>query len=157
MTDAKVNKTIKAISDVTHQYPVNVLGPKGQHAFVGSHKVFFSGATGLVATSYGIPGVTVGRLRTGVYGIRFPQWKEATVMVGLQVPTGVDYDAKVSGMSGIGHIVAVSGGAELHISRTFNAPVASGTYTPSSFVCPQNPVTGTVAELRFFVSPITPY
>ncbi len=146
MSDNKVNKALDR-NIVQEQFPLNAAGNAGQHAFVGQHKVFFGGATGIVATSYGMPGVTVGRLQTGVYGIRFPRWKEVSIDVQLCTPSGVDYLSSVGGLSGVGQIVAVSGGAELRI----------GTITQSGTRQPLNPVTGTSANLLFFVNPVTAY
>jgi hypothetical protein len=156
MSDDKVNKVLDR-NAVQEQFPLRTAGTAGQNAFVGQHKVFFSGSTGLVATSYGLPGVTVGRLRTGVYGIRFPRWKEVSCDVQLCTPTGVDYISSVGGMSGVGNIVGVSGGMELRISSIQNTPIASGGYTPSGTRVPTNPATGTVANLMFFVNPVTQY
>ncbi len=159
MSNDKVNKEINRKAGQPEQFPVNRMGLGAPNSFFGTHRVFFEGTTGLVGSSYGLPGVTVGRLRTGIYGIRFPtDWRSVSILPGLQVPTGFDYDAKIAGMSGVGILVGQSGGAELHISRAINAPVITTT-NPSTYVQAHDPVTGTMAELHFFVTktPITPF
>jgi hypothetical protein len=142
MSNDKVNRTLDR--NVTQdQFPLKVAGNGGQDAFVGQHKVSFCGTTGL-PTSIGFPGVTIGRLQTGIYGIRFPRWKEVGMTVGLMTPTGIDYTTSTGGLSGVAQIVGLSGGAELRLGNP-----ASGTRV--------NPVTGTVANLMFFVNPVTQY
>jgi hypothetical protein len=146
--------SIKNNLSETNQFPLNVIGPKGPNAFVGSHQVLFQGATGLVATSYGIPGVTVGRLRTGVYGVRHPPVKHAQIWPAIQAPSGMSYDVSLRGMSGRPY-QAVSGYAEIEISRMENAPVVTGT-NPSTLVRPQNPPTGAVLDLFWYASTSDP-
>jgi hypothetical protein len=142
MSNDKVNKTVNA-NLVQEQFPLRSAGVAGQDAFVGQHKVAFCGVTGL-PTGAGLPGVTVGRLRTGMYGIRFPNWKEVGITAQLMTPTGFEYVSSLGGLSGVSQIVGVSGGAELRISNP-----ASGTRV--------NPTTGTIANLMFFVNPVTAY
>ena len=136
------------------QFPLNVAGPKGPHAFVGSHEVFFQGSTGLVATSYGMPGVTVGRLRTGVYGIVHPPIQHAQIWPSIQVPSGLGYDMSICGMSGRPYN-AKSGYAEISITRPEQSPVVTGT-TPSTMVQPHNPPTGAKLDLFWYSSTSSP-
>jgi hypothetical protein len=133
------------------EYPLNRAGQAGPGAFMGTHRVRFYGSTGLV-TGTGMEGVTVGRLSTGCYGISFPtHWEAVSIIPGLQVPTGIDYDVKTQGLSGVGQIVGLSGFAEMVISRGVQSPVVT-TSNPSTTVMPHDPVTGTMAELHFLVS-----
>lgn len=133
------------------QSPLNTVGPKGQQAFVGVHKVFFSGATGLVATSYGIPGVTATRVATGAYRLAFPTSRGVDIIPGVQAPSGAHYNINVS------NVQPYSGTAEFQITRNHVGPIASGAAVASSYLAPHNPVSGTFANLLFYVSPITPY
>lgn len=153
MSNEKVNKTLDAYN-VQDQSPLRGAGKSAPDAFIGKHKVLFCGSTGLPTTPaiYSVPGITIGRLQTGVYGVRFPRniGSDMSVTVQLSTPTGVDYQGSVGGLSGVGNIVVSSGGAELRISQVTNA-TASGARQP------MNPSTGTVADLVFFVSPILRY
>lgn len=135
------------------QFPLNTVGPKGQHAFCGVGKVFFTGTTGLVGTAYGIPGLTATRLSTGAYKVQFPASKSVDIIPGVQAPTGVHYDVQV------GNVQPYSGTAELHISQRFNTinSQSTGTSQPTGLLRPQNPASGTCVNLLFFVAPITPY
>mgnify|MGYP001603975363 FL=1 len=137
------------------QYPVNANGVKAPNSFIGSHQVFFQGSTGLVATSYGTRGFTVGRLRTGVYGIKFPPVKHIQFLPGIQAPSGLGYQVAIKGMSGATQVIGVSGYAEVHITRTEQAPVVTGT-TPSTMIQHQTPATGTVLDLVYYASTVHP-
>lgn len=148
MSNDKVNKQLDRVGLVPEAFPLLTVGKSGQNAFIGEHKIRFSGPTGMVATSYGMPGVTVGRLATGVYGIRFPRWKEVSIDAQLYTPTGVEYISSVGGMTGVAEIVGVSGGAELRLGRAA---------TGGAGVAPANAVTGMVVGLRFYVNPVTAY
>lgn len=132
------------------QFPLNVIGPKGQKAFVGMDTVFFEGTTGLVGTAYGIPGVGATRIATGAYEIFFPPTREVRIIPGLQAPSGQQYNVNIS------DVFPFSGKAKMQISRTGGAG-SSGNFVPSLSVVPHNPVSGTMVNLLFFVSPITPY
>lgn len=136
------------------QFPLNVVGPKGPNAFIGSHQAFFQGTTGLVATSYGIAGVTIGRLRTGVYGIRHPPIAHAQIWPSIQVPSGGNFDCSIRGMSGRPYN-ALSGYAEIAITSAELSPVVTGT-NPSTLQRPQNPPTGAVLDLLFYASTSSP-
>lgn len=154
----KVSKAIDATGFTQPQFDPKFVGNAGQNMFIGEHKVYFQGSTGLVATQRGIPGVTVGRLATGQYGIRFPRWKEVSIDACIYTPTGVQYISNVRGMSGVGFIEGVSGGALLELSKYDVTPAATTlTVNPSAYKSPQNPVTGTMVALRFFVNPVTAY
>jgi hypothetical protein len=137
--------------DATSQFPLRSVGPKGQNAFVGVHKVFFSGTTGLVATSYGIPGVTATRIATGAYRLNYPPTRALDIIPGIQAPSGNHYNINVSDVN------SYSGTANFQVTRNNVGPIASGAAQASSYLAPHNPVSGTFANFMFFVSPITPY
>lgn len=137
--------------DASHQNILNAVGPKAQNAFVGLHKVFFSGATGLVATSYGIPGVRATRIATGAYGIVYPPTKAVDIIPGVQAPSGAHYDVNIS------DVHPYSGTAKMQITRKEVGPIASGAALATTWIAPHNPVSGTFVNLLFFVSPVTPY
>jgi hypothetical protein len=117
------------------------------------HEVLLGGQTGIVATQFGghNMGITVGRLATGVYGIAFPDVAYCSIMAGVSVPTGADYQVSVGGMSGLGRIVGATGMAELHITTLQNG--ATGLNFEASITrVPTNVVTGTVVTLDFMLS-----
>lgn len=114
------------------QAPINGLGTKAQFAALGIHRVFFQGATGLVSTNYGVPGVTATRLSTGTYRLATPKGKGVYINPAIVGTSGTYYSINVQNVNGI------SGTAEFQISK-------GG--------LPQTPATGTVAELWFFVAP----
>jgi hypothetical protein len=137
------------------QFPLNAVGPKGQHAFVGMAKMFFNGATGLVSgptsagTFFGIPGISATRRATGIYPIAFPKARSVDIIAGVQAPTGQPYSVNVS------QVNAASGTAIVEVSRMAVGNAATG--APSLFAALHNPVSGTYVNLLFFVAPITPY
>jgi len=144
---------VNHLSEV-EQFPLNVIGPKGPHAFVGSHQALFQGPTGLVATSFGIAGVTIGRLRTGVYGVKHPPIQHAQIWPSIQTPSGLGYDVTYRGMSGRPYN-SHSGYAEIAITRPEQAPVVTGT-NPSTLAMHHNPPTGAVLDLFFYASTSSP-
>src|SRR3954470_9995135 len=75
-------------AEAAGQFPLNSIGPKGQHAFVGVERMFFQGATGLVSTLFGIPGLTATRVSTGTYRIQHPPAVSVDVIPGMQSPSG---------------------------------------------------------------------
>lgn len=127
------------------QYPLNAVGTKGQQAFVGVHKVFFSGTTGLVATSYGVPGMVATRVSTGTYGLIYDPTVGLDIIPGVQAPTGNPY------MINISEVFPTSGTAKFQIGR-FGAPGASGSFAPTLAFQAQNPVSGTIVNLMIFDS-----
>lgn len=135
------------------QYPLNVVGPKGQHGFMGTSTSFFEGATGLIGTTYGIPGVTMTRVATGAYRVNFPSSPQVsgamgvTILPGLNAPSGNFYDVNVSDVN------SVTGVAHIQIAQ-FSG---TGTGVVTQMMRPANPVSGTKLHLQFFVSPITPF
>jgi hypothetical protein len=138
------------------QFPLNMVGPKGQHAFIGSAKMFFNGATGLVSgptsagTFYGIPGISATRRATGVYPIKFPAVKELTIIPGVQAPTGQPYQVNIS------QINPTSGTAIIEVTRMEARTVPTGSVA-SMYAAPHNPVSGTVVNLMFIASPVAAY
>ena len=133
------------------QYPLNAVGPKGQNAFVGSAQMFFTGSTGLIATFFGVPGVSATRVRTGIYNLQYPLTKEVSIYPALQGPTGAAYNLNIV------NVQPFSGTAELHVSQVIAPQIASGSNNPSATVQLQNPISGTRANLLFFVSPIAQF
>jgi len=128
------------------QYPLNAVGNKGQQAFVGVHKIFFQGTTGLVATSYGVPGMVATRIATGSYGLVFDPTVGLDIIPGIQAPTGAHYTVNVS------DVYPTSGTAKFQIARTGGGTVPSGSTVPTLMVQPQNPVSGTIVNLMIFDS-----
>lgn len=133
------------------QYPLNGVGNKAEHAFVGVEKVFFTGLTGNVGTAYGIPDVTVTRQGTGVYNVTYPRSVACDIIPGIQAPTGQAYDITITDNQ------PTSGTAQFQITRTvtFQGSGAGSSY--SGTVVNYAPGSGTVANLLFFVSPITKF
>jgi hypothetical protein len=158
MSNEKVRKDIREKADKAGSYPLQVKGStspgsSAQPVWVGRHEVLFWGDTGLIATQFGLHGlgVTVGRLSTGVYGIRFPEAAHVSIMAGVCVPSGGSYDVAVCGMSGTGRVVGMSGSAQINISQLgFGA--TGGNFEASLTRVPQNPVTGTVAVFDVYSS-----
>lgn len=138
------------------QFPLNVVGPRGQHAFVGMAKMFFNGATGLVSgptsagTFYGIPGISATRRATGVYPIKFPPARNLEIIPGVQAPTGNGLMVNISELN------AVSGTAILQLTRMAAQTTPTGS-SPSLFQQHVNPSSGTYVNMLWFCAPITPY
>lgn len=136
------------------QYPMKGVGQSAQNAFQNIHQVYFHGSTGLVASSFGIPGITVTRTGTGAYSITYPKVGPdgaCVIIPGIQAPTGHSYDATVV------ENFPNSGTARVNITRRSQfmgsgatQPAVSGT-TQYQF----NPVSGTVLNLLFFAKPVT--
>jgi hypothetical protein len=146
-------KTVNNLSEID-KFPIRAIGPKGPNSFLGGQEVFFQGATGLVATTFGIPGVTIGRLATGRYGVVHPPIKHAQILPHIQHPTGHGYSVQIAGRDGAQYD-GQSGYAEVHITRQEMAPVVTGT-TPSMRVVPQNPPTGAKLDLFLYGSTVSP-
>jgi hypothetical protein len=137
------------------QFPLNAIGLKAPNAFIGSNQVFFQGPTGLVATNFGMPGVTVGRLRTGVYGVKHAPIEHLQIWPSIQAPSGLGYNVALRGLSGTARYDGQSGYFEVHITRPEQSPVVTGT-NPSTLIQPQNPPTGTVLDLFWYGSTVSP-
>ena len=133
------------------QYPLNSVGAKGAHGFIGTERIFFTGATGLVGTAYGIPGVTATRVSTGLYKINHPPAKMANIFPSVNAPTGPMYMANIDAATSN----AYSGVAYLHIGRQQTTKWITTGSMPSTYVQPYNPVSGTMIDLLFVVSPTT--
>lgn len=139
-------------SDRVQQHPGNIVAPNG---FVGTHKFFFTGATGLVGTGYGTPGFSATRVSTGIYRVKHPPVKELTFLAGIVSPSGSpDYIVKqvTDGLGPTGGSNSLSGIAEFHIKAP--AGGASGSASPSGGFALQNPVSGTILKLAFFAAPL---
>lgn len=130
----------------TPQFPANLGGPKGQHGFIGSNKIFFTGTTGTVATSYGIPGMVATRVATGSYNLVYPPTKGIDFYPSVQAPSGTHYTVNIS------DVHPTSGTAKMQIARTGGGATPSGSSTPTLMIQPQNPVSGTQINLLCFVS-----
>lgn len=144
----------KAFPNVEQQGPVRFAGKAGQNAFLALETVHFVGATGLIGSAYGIPGVTLTRTSTGAYTISYPPINQAqgrvAIIPGLEVPTGQAYDVSLT------QHYPGSGTTQINITRMGNA-IASGAVPVSGTVQPMNPATGTVLSLLFVVNPVTKF
>ena len=135
------------------QFPINVFGPKGMHSIVGMHTIVFEGVTGLVGTSFGIPGVTATRVATGAYRVNYDSvimtsgTPGVVIMPGVNAPTGNFYNVNINSVQ------SVTGVAHIELTRPF-VPVSGGA---TNIIQPVNPTSGTRLHLQFFVSPITPF
>src|SRR3970040_385941 len=107
--------------------------------------MFFTGLTGSVATSYGLPGLVATRVSTGSYNLVFPPTVGIDFYPGVQAPSGHSYSVNIS------DVQATSGTAKMQIGR-FGAPGSSGNFSPSLTFQAQNPVSGTQVNLLCFVS-----
>ncbi len=124
------------------QFPLNVVGNRGQGAFLGMERMFFQGQTGLVSTMMGIPGVSATRVSTGVYNVQHPPCVAADIIPNVQAPSGMYFQANV-----VSHNT-LSGIAQLQFYQE-----ANGTLVSSGFGQLINPPTGTIVKMLFFVSP----
>lgn len=129
--------------DQNGQFPLNMVGPRGEGAFIGLERMFFQGQTGLVSTMYGVPGTTATRTATGVYTIVHPSCVAADIIPSVQAPSGMFFQANISAHN------AVSGIAVMQFFQESQGPsmVASG------FGQLMNPPTGTQVKLQFYVNP----
>ena len=149
------------------KFPIFGLGAAYTQGVIGDATIEFRGS-GLVATCYGLPGLTATLIGTGLYDIRFPVARGGvrlfpeTVANEPKGPTGAllgpagsgglgvlpGFDAKVS------HVSGVTGSALLHtLSQTQNPSGAvGGTGAVRMF-----PPTGTAVNLLLLGSPITRY
>lgn len=134
-------------SDRVQQHPANIVAPNG---WVGSHKLFFVGATGLIGSGYGIPGVTATRISTGIYRIQHPPIKQFDFIPGIAAPSGAPaYQVQQA----TERTNSLSGTVEFHIRQPGGG--ASGTASPSGagyVLC--NPVSGTILKLAGFAAPL---
>jgi len=139
-------------SDTVLQNPANIVAPNG---FVGTHKFFFVGGTGLIGTGYGTPGFTATRVSTGIYRVKHPPVKELVMMAGIAMPSGAPsykVDQITDGIGPTGGSNSLSGITEFHIRQPGGG--ASGSAAPSGagYVL-ANPVSGTILKLAFFAAP----
>lgn len=139
------------MADFDTQFPLNAVGPSGQHAFVGVHKVFFTGLTGNVGTAYGVPGLSITRSRTGFYSVTHQKIRDLTVIPHIGSPSGTQYDVNFPPAGNVG----ISGTMEFQISK-MESLVVSGAH-PSATVRPHNPVSGVVLSMFVFAKPVSPY
>lgn len=128
------------------QFPMNAVGTRGEGAFLGLERMFFSGQTGLVSTMFGIPGVSATRTATGVYTIQHPSIVAADIIPGVQAPSGLYFQANIASHN------AQSGTAVLHFFQE-----AVPTLANSGFGQLMNPPTGTQVKLLFFCSPYSQF
>lgn len=140
------------LSDRVHQNPANIVAPNG---FVGTHKLFFTGSTGLVASGYGTPGFSATRVSTGIYRVKHPPIKGLEMFAGIAMPSGAPsykVDQITDGLGPTGGTNSLSGITEFHIKQPGGG--ASGSAAPSgaTYVL-ANPVSGTILRLAFFAAP----
>lgn len=131
-------------SDSIHQNPANIVQPNG---FIGTHKLFFVGATGNIGSGYGIPGVSATRISTGIYRVQHPPIKGLDIIAGIATPSGTTYHVNQSTEK----TNSLSGTTEFHILADKGG--ASGTFSPSGAYKLTNPVSGTILRLAFFGAP----
>jgi hypothetical protein len=139
------------MADFDTQFPLNAVGPSGQHAFVGVHRVFFTGLTGNVGTAYGVPGLSITRSRTGVYSVTHQKIRDITVIPDIQSPSGTQYNVNFLPEKTVG----LSGTMEFHVSK-YEGSIVSGA-SPSLTHRPHNPVSGVVLSMFVYGKPVTPY
>lgn len=137
--------------DFDQQFPLNAVGPSGQHAFVGVHKVFFTGLTGNVGTAYGVPGVSITRSRTGVYALTHQKITDIVVIPQIDSPSGTQYSVNFPPASREG----LSGTMEFHVSK-YEGAIVSGA-SPSLTTRPHNPVSGVVLSMFVYGKPVTKF
>ena len=134
-------------AEAAGQFPLNSIGPKGQHAFVGVERMFFQGQTGLVSTLFGIPGLSATRVSTGTYRIQHPPAVSVDVIPGMQSPSGTAFQANVINQN------VRSGIVDIAIYN--DAAGIVGAFSGMGAL--YNPPTGTELKMMFFVAPITPF
>lgn len=140
-------------SDLVQQHPANIVAPNG---FIGTHKLFFVGATGNIGSGYGLGGlVTATRVSTGIYRVKHPPIKGLDIIPGLAMPSGAPpYQVQqiTDGLGATGGTNSLSGITEFHIRQPGGG--ASGSAAPSgaTYVL-ANPVSGTILRLAFFAAP----
>lgn len=130
--------------------PIKGVGPAAQDGFIGLHQVYFQGATGLIGSAFGIPGITITRTGTGAYNLSYPKvgsQGRCAILAGIEAPTGFSYDVTVQSPNN-----ANSGTAKINITRQVQF-IGSGAVPISGTVQAINPVSGTVLNLLFFGSP----
>jgi len=114
-------------SDTVLQNPANIVAPNG---FVGTHKFFFVGGTGLIGTGYGTPGFTATRVSTGIYRVKHPPVKELVMMAGIAMPSGAPSYKVDQITDGIGP----TGRASTHPSTSPNVSAVVST-VPGVAIC----------------------
>ncbi len=128
--------------DQNGQFPLNMVGPRGEGAFLGLERMFFQGQTGLVSTMYGVPNTTATRTATGVYTIQHPSCVEADIIPSVQAPSGMYFQA---------NIISHNARSGLAVMQIFQE--AAGTFASSGYGQLINPPTGTQVKLQFYVNP----
>jgi len=162
MSRAIVEKQLGNFEEKKQYDNLNTVGPDSIGSFRGRHNFYLSGATGLVATQFGLGGmVTVARLATGIYGVTFPKVKDVDIQANIHCPTGVAYTTTVRGVSGAVQIVGNSGVAEIGIYQPKQSIAGTtGVASPTGYNEPVNAQTGTYVSLWFDVMPksqLVPY
>jgi hypothetical protein len=130
--------------------PIKGVGPAAQDGFIGLHQVYFQGATGLVGSAFGVPGVTVTRTGTGAYSVSYPKVSKGgrcAIIPGIEAPTGFQYDVSIQTPN-----VPNSGTFKFNITKQTQF-LGSGAVPISGTNQQVNPVSGTVLNLLFFGSP----
>ena len=128
--------------DQNGQFPLNMVGPRGEGAFLGLERMFFQGQTGLISTMYGIPNTTATRTSTGTYAIQHPSCREVDIIPNVQAPSGMFFQANIVTNN------AKTGTAVMQFfQEALNSSVSSG------FGTLIDPPTGTQVKLQFYVNP----
>lgn len=131
--------------------PLRTPEPKGQGAFLGIERVFFTGPTGLIGTAYGVPGITVTRTGTGAYNVTYKKAHEVNILPGVQVPSGFSYGINMVGNN------PSSGTAQFNITSPGVSIGSAATAYLTMTTRQANPTSGTIADLWIYVAPITRY
>lgn len=140
-------------------HPVHAAGAKGVNQRIGTARIVM-GASGLVATTFGYPGLGATRLQKGLYDLRFPQAQQTEIFAQIHTPSGgtagmsgLDYKVAIGGQYGrptyYQHGEHTSGIAQLYV-KAVNAN-GSGLSTPSE------PEEGAVVSLLIMQSPSNAY
>ena len=150
--------------------PIFGLGKAFNQGLIGDFTLEVRGS-GLVATLYGMPGVSATLVATGLYDIRFPFVAERGMRMYPHVmaaepkgPTGAFIGPQGSGFVGVvpnvnahvSHVGGQSGGALLNITNPFQGASSAAGGNMTGFR-PVNPPTGTTVNVLVLGSPISRY
>lgn len=118
------------------QWPLKAGDDPGVNAVMAFGRVVVSGSTGLVATAYGVRGLTASRTSTGIYQLNFPISKGTHILPSQEAPSGFHYALGIVAKN------SSSGMAELHVGAHSNGTLSH-----------RNPATGTAFILQFSFHP----
>lgn len=150
--------------------PIFGVGKAFNQGVIGDFTLELRGS-GMVATLYGMPGVSATLVGTGLYDIRFPfvaplgmrMYPHAVAAEG-RGPTGALVGPQGSGLVGVvpnfnvhmSHVGGQSGGALLNITSPFQGASSAAGGNMTGFR-PVNPPTGSSVNVLVLGSPISRY